>query len=670
MPKACLFPILLLLLPGSAAVLLSSVQAEGQGADDEFVELHNSGPESVDLTGWKLRYQSSSGTWYDRATLRTNIPPGSFYLIAGSAYLGPVEADLRRGLSISASSSGFALALVDSRGEAVDLVGCGTAAALSRKGRLAAVVPSGAALVRKAWSGADGASMAPTGRDFFFGKGHDSGDNSLDWVSCPGFLPKNSRSPAEPSSDPVLLGSEGTTNSRGSWVSIRGRNFLSFLPETCRLAGPDGLALQVDFLEVGAYWSNDCLRFRFPPGLSRKTSVTLERHAPRGERVGVSLPELVVAPPTVASTDPVLDSVKRGQPFEIRGAFFGGPASDLLLCLDGATLPWSEITLWTDDRIAFYLPEEAAIGKSIQLRNPATGDQVDLPIAGLGNGPPLLRPGCLALSRNLAGPGIAVQVSFFRRDGEGDAPLAGFPRLHWGTESGIVLEPFKSNEYRGTFLPARWSLPGVGRVEFRMSDASATGASQPVTSEAVLSTLALDWEAPKAPGVFRWEESISGMIRLLWESGESDLAGYSLRLAIPGEPEREFALEPAIRAFELPDSKPGQAIVARLCAEDRAGNRGPWSTCALPATAGYQALSNTDRTLRHRRGDALRLSSVPAGSELRLLDLGGREFHRRSAALGGEVEIPPEAFPRGGLMFLVSSHPREGRKVFRIWVVP
>jgi hypothetical protein len=659
----------MILAPARAAVLLSAVESQGASADDEFVEIYNSGSETCDLTGWKLRYQSSTGTWSDRLSFRTNLPAGSFYLIGGSAYLRPVPADIQRGLSISASSSGFSLALVNAQGQTIDLVGCGTAGALAREKNLAPAPLGGECLVRKAWAGADGSSMAAQGCDFLFGKGHDSDDNLADWVRVRAYVPKNSVSPPEPVQAPLLDRATGFTNSQGSWVTVGGSGFLIFQQGISRLVNADGQALAADFTEPGAFWSNEGLRFRFPEGLARVTPCQLVRRGPGGGEISHSMPPLAVAPPQITETLPSLDSLERGQPVSLRATFLGSRRGTLRLSVDGRDLSDDEVISWADALISFILPVSAKVGSVIQWQNPATLDTLALEITGLGNGPPILGPGCLSLSRKLAGPGVPVTARYFRRDLEGDAPLDGFPLLNWGEGQAAKLEIHASNEYRAVFTPAQWAAPGRTELAFEVADASATGATRLVRHGDALTRLSIDWEAPRAPSVFRCEETAHSNFLLLWEAGEPDLASRTLRLVKGAAVLLERSLDPGIRSFSIPDFKTAPPLIALLRSEDNAGNLGPWSECRLTAV-NSAATGAAFAENRIRRGEALRIPELRGGSELRLFDFSGHECWRYRVLARGEVEIPAERFQRAGLMLLVCDHPQDGRRTHRFWVTP
>ncbi|NII09122.1 lamin tail domain-containing protein [Oleiagrimonas sp. C23AA] len=106
------------------------------GGNDEFIELHNSGANAVDLSGYKLEGSNNSGTTGTRATLPAgaSIGPGCYYLLANkNAYSGSVGADLIYSTGITDTGG---VALVDASGNMVDQVGLSTGSAFGEGTRL------------------------------------------------------------------------------------------------------------------------------------------------------------------------------------------------------------------------------------------------------------------------------------------------------------------------------------------------------------------------------------------------------------------------------------------------------------------------------------------------------------------------------------------------------
>lgn len=100
-------------------VVLSEIQAAGEDAGDEFVELYNPGSRSVSLEGWSLQYFAATETAQaqKRDLPAVSIPANGYLLVARGAsdgeegYRGTVAADYRH-RSFSLSGAGATVALV------------------------------------------------------------------------------------------------------------------------------------------------------------------------------------------------------------------------------------------------------------------------------------------------------------------------------------------------------------------------------------------------------------------------------------------------------------------------------------------------------------------------------------------------------------------------------
>lgn len=120
----------------SPNIVVSQFQVAGGTANDEFIELHNTSSNPVDLNGLRVVYRSSSGTndvLFAEWTTSTIIPAGGFYLIASTAYDGAATPNFvynptTCACSMSATSGGIAVrsgAL--NTGVIIDAVGYGSA---------------------------------------------------------------------------------------------------------------------------------------------------------------------------------------------------------------------------------------------------------------------------------------------------------------------------------------------------------------------------------------------------------------------------------------------------------------------------------------------------------------------------------------------------------------
>ncbi|MCB9475052.1 MAG: lamin tail domain-containing protein [Candidatus Delongbacteria bacterium] len=128
-------PVLLLLVSGrllSAGILISEVMVDplGPEASDEFVELVNTGPDSVDLADWSLREGNSQDRLLFDGTSR--LAPDAWLLILDPAYAGSFDSLLHPGTLLArldnstfgngglGNSGGEWLELLDPSGQPVD----------------------------------------------------------------------------------------------------------------------------------------------------------------------------------------------------------------------------------------------------------------------------------------------------------------------------------------------------------------------------------------------------------------------------------------------------------------------------------------------------------------------------------------------------------------------
>ncbi|MDB5186506.1 MAG: Non specific extracellular endonuclease cleaving [Candidatus Saccharibacteria bacterium] len=148
-----------LLLPGqlnalahSTDVLIVELQVRSTtSADHEFVEIYNTTDSTIDISGWELQYQSSSGTsWSQKAQLSGKLFPHGRMLLASENYLTDiVDSTFKSGLSDSGGH--VRLASPDSLNVGQftvhDLIGWGTAS--KPEGTKAPAPKGGESLERK-----------------------------------------------------------------------------------------------------------------------------------------------------------------------------------------------------------------------------------------------------------------------------------------------------------------------------------------------------------------------------------------------------------------------------------------------------------------------------------------------------------------------------------------
>ncbi|WP_229695954.1 5'-nucleotidase C-terminal domain-containing protein [Paenibacillus albidus] len=172
--------------PDNSKVVISQVYGGGgnSGAEykNDFIELYNPTNQPVDLTGWKVRYASATGSFGDsnNTSLTGTIQPGGYLLIQQVAGAGGTkdlpQPDLTG--SIAMSGTNGKVDLVNNAGQVIDLVGYGTAT--GGEGSPASALSGSTAAIRLALSG------APAGS-----RGLDTDNNAADFsVGAPD--PRNS----------------------------------------------------------------------------------------------------------------------------------------------------------------------------------------------------------------------------------------------------------------------------------------------------------------------------------------------------------------------------------------------------------------------------------------------------------------------------------------------
>ncbi len=120
----------------SPNLVISQFQTAGGNSNDEFIELHNTSSNSVDLNGYRVVYRSSSGTNdvnFAAWTTSTIVPPGGYYLITSTGYDGTTPGNFTYNpgtcaCALSGSSGGLAIRFGDlNSGVIIDSVGYGSA---------------------------------------------------------------------------------------------------------------------------------------------------------------------------------------------------------------------------------------------------------------------------------------------------------------------------------------------------------------------------------------------------------------------------------------------------------------------------------------------------------------------------------------------------------------
>lgn len=181
-------------------LLISEVQLTGGSGNttNDFIELYNPLSQAVDLSGWKLRKRTQSGT---ESSIRvfpsaSSIPAYGFFLWANSnnGFDVAIGADVSSTASLAPDSS---IALLDSNGAVIDALAWG-ADLISPFGEGAPsslILDTNQSMERLAWQNN---CISAQGSGESLGNGCDNDDNSTDFEFRPVATPQNSQSPTEP----------------------------------------------------------------------------------------------------------------------------------------------------------------------------------------------------------------------------------------------------------------------------------------------------------------------------------------------------------------------------------------------------------------------------------------------------------------------------------------
>lgn len=196
---------------GGTNLVISQIYGGGGNASasyrNDFVELFNPTPNSINVTGWSIQYASAAGTSWQTGVLNGSIPAYHYYLIqfASGGAIGTIipVGNATNGINISASQGKLALvnnttALTGSNpvggATVVDFVGYGSA---------------------NAFEGAAAAPGAPASNNSTSilrkdGGLTDSNSNANDFITATPPEPRNLSSPANPPGVPAIPASAPT----------------------------------------------------------------------------------------------------------------------------------------------------------------------------------------------------------------------------------------------------------------------------------------------------------------------------------------------------------------------------------------------------------------------------------------------------------------------------
>ncbi len=175
--------------PPSTSLLISEIQTGGASASDEFIELYNAGPDTVDLAGLELAYVTSTGGTVSRKvawSAPASVGPGRHVLVANAAGIYATGADATYAGGLSASGGGVVLRSVG--GAPLDAVIWGDVSNGYAEGAPAPAPAAGSSIER-----------APGG---LAGNGRDTNDNAGDFHVCETPTPQRLSDPPVPAAPP------------------------------------------------------------------------------------------------------------------------------------------------------------------------------------------------------------------------------------------------------------------------------------------------------------------------------------------------------------------------------------------------------------------------------------------------------------------------------------
>ena len=176
--------------PPSTGLVVGEIVTGGASASDEFVELYNAGPASVDLAGLEVVYVTSTGGTVTRKATwasATILEPGRHLLLANSSGIHAATADATYTGGLSAT--GGAIVVRPVGGTAIDAVGWGDATSAFVEGTVAPAPSAGSSLER-----------LPGGPG---GNGIDTNQNVADWLLNPAPVPQALAAAAVPAVGPT-----------------------------------------------------------------------------------------------------------------------------------------------------------------------------------------------------------------------------------------------------------------------------------------------------------------------------------------------------------------------------------------------------------------------------------------------------------------------------------
>ncbi|OGK10456.1 hypothetical protein A2767_01205 [Candidatus Roizmanbacteria bacterium RIFCSPHIGHO2_01_FULL_35_10] len=180
-------------------IVISEVQINGAAITQDFIEVYNPTNSSIDLSGWKLRKKSSTGSENSLIVIGTgkSIPSYGFFLWANSAdgYNATIGADVSNTNTLAGNNS---IVLLKPDDSVVDQLAWGNGANQFVETPAYPNNPAaGQSIERKAYDSSTSISMYTGGVDELKGNSSDSDNNSSDFILRNISQPQNSGSSAE-----------------------------------------------------------------------------------------------------------------------------------------------------------------------------------------------------------------------------------------------------------------------------------------------------------------------------------------------------------------------------------------------------------------------------------------------------------------------------------------
>lgn len=151
----------------SNSIVINSFRAAGEKTTDEFVELYNSGPVTINIAGWQLAKKTASGTKYNliNSFPSVDIAPDESFVIGHTDSTEPI--DLKYATAYSISEDNTIILFSDPGKTVVDKVGFGKAGEF------------------------EGSPLPAAKTETWARKGHDRDDNLSDFVNQTALMPKD-----------------------------------------------------------------------------------------------------------------------------------------------------------------------------------------------------------------------------------------------------------------------------------------------------------------------------------------------------------------------------------------------------------------------------------------------------------------------------------------------